>query len=108
MDRQRKLSLRARRVHGSAERPRMAVFCSLRHIYVQIIDDALGTTLAQASTRKQGLKSNQQAAAALGEQIAARAQEKAIKQVVLDRRTRKYHGRIKALAEAARKGGLHL
>ena len=106
MDRNRKQSLRAQRVMGTTQRPRMAVYCSLKHMYVQIIDDVAGHTLAQVSTRKQSLKPNQEGAKVLGKLIAESAKQGNISQVVFDRRTSKYHGRIKALAEAAREGGL--
>ncbi len=102
-----------RKVFGSAERPRMAVFRSLNNIYVQIIDDASGHTLAAASSldpdvkaRVNGGKPKSEVAALVGGVIAERALEKGIKSVVFDRGGFKYHGRAKALAEAARKGGL--
>ena len=106
MDRKRKQSLRARRVKGTTDCPRMAVFCSLSHIYVQLIDDERGLTLAQASTVKKGLKANIAGAKAVGQAVAESAKQKSLTRVVLDRRTRKYHGCIKALADAAREGGL--
>ena len=102
-----------RKVFGSAERPRMAVFRSLNNIYVQIIDDARGHTLAAASSldpdvkaRVNGGKPKSEVAALVGDAIAERAREKGIKSVVFDRGGFKYHGRAKALADAARKGGL--
>jgi large subunit ribosomal protein L18 len=108
-----------RRVHerirtklaGSPERPRLNVYRSVNHIYVQVIDDSSGTTLASASTAK-GKKAvkktggNVASAKEIGKEIAQRAQEKGIKKVVFDRGGYLYHGRIKALADAAREAGL--
>lgn len=100
------------RVEGTPERPRLNVFRSLSHIYAQVIDDRAGTTLASASTIDQdvrgqvaGLKKTEQARL-VGKVIAERALAKGIKQVVFDRGGYQYHGRIQALAEAARKAGL--
>ena len=101
-----------RRVSGVPERPRMCVFRSDRHIYVQIVDDTTGKILASASTlskefKEQGLKgSGVPAAKVIGALIAQRAGEKSIGQVVFDRSGFIYHGRIKALADAAREKGL--
>ena len=92
---------------GTSERPRLSVFRSLNHIYVQVIDDSSGKTLAAASTVE--LKSghnNAAAAAAVGKSIAGKASKAGIKTVVFDRGGFLYHGRIKALAEAAREAGL--
>ncbi|HZU31357.1 MAG TPA: 50S ribosomal protein L18 [Candidatus Angelobacter sp.] len=98
------------RLSGSAERPRLNVYRSLNHIYVQLIDDTSGKTLASASTsgKKSGKKTGGNVASAkeIGKAIAQRAQEKGIKKVVFDRGGYLYHGRIKALAEAAREAGL--
>lgn len=101
-----------KRVYGTPERPRLNVFRSLKHIYAQIIDDTQGHTLAAASTldpqlrdRLDGLKKTEQAKL-VGELIAQRALQRGIKRVVFDRGGYLYHGRVKALAEAARKGGL--
>jgi large subunit ribosomal protein L18 len=93
-------------------RPRLSVFRSGLHIYAQIIDDAAGATLAQASTIDKSLKGNLKATAnieaakAVGKLIAERATAKGIKEVAFDRGGYKYHGRVKALADAAREGGL--
>lgn len=99
-----------RKVAGSAERPRLAVFRSLHHIYAQLIDDAKGVTVASASTTETAWKGrsggNVAAAKEIGKLIADRAKEKGIKQVVFDRGGYIYHGRVKSLAEAAREGGL--
>ena len=101
-----------RRISGAAERPRLSVFRSLHHVYAQLIDDATGQTLAAASTREkavaEGLESNSSSAAAekVGKIIAERAKAKGINAVVFDRGGYKYHGRIKALADAARGAGL--
>ncbi|MCC6862251.1 MAG: 50S ribosomal protein L18 [Bryobacterales bacterium] len=99
-----------RKIHGTPERPRLAVFRSLAHIYAQVIDDAQRRTLAAASTveKEGGAKSggNVAGAKAVGQLIAARAREKGITRVVFDRGGYLYHGRVKALAEAAREAGL--
>ena len=106
----RKRHLRVRnRVAGTAERPRLNVFRSLAHIYAQIIDDEKGTTLAAASSVEkdfEGKGGNIAAAKAVGAAIAKKALEKGISEVVFDRGGYIYHGRVKALAEAAREGGL--
>jgi len=97
------------KVAGSTERPRLAVFRSVKHIYAQVIDDTVGHTLAAASSNeKSGIKSggNVAGAKAVGKLLAERAQEKGVKSVVFDRGGYLYHGRVKALAEAAREGGL--
>lgn len=99
------------KVTGSAERPRLNVYRSLNHIYTQLIDDANGVTIASASTvAKKGTEQkaggNVEAAKAVGKAIAEKAQEKGIKKVVFDRGGYLYHGRIKALADAAREAGL--
>jgi len=97
---------------GTTARPRLSVFRSLNHIYAQIVDDTKGATLAAASTRDPELrdqvkgKKKADAGGLVGQLIARRALEKGIKQVVFDRGGYKYHGRVKALAEAARKAGL--
>lgn len=99
-------------VHGTAERPRLNVFRSLHHIYAQIINDETGVTLASASTVEKevatGLAngSNIEAAKAVGAAIAKRAAEKGIEKVVFDRGGYIYHGRVAALAAAAREAGL--
>ena len=98
------------KVSGTAERPRLAVKKSLKHIYVQVIDDAAGKTIAAASTRDKdaGVKggSNKAAAKAVGALIAKKAKDKGVKRVVFDRGGYQYHGNIKALADAARENGL--
>jgi large subunit ribosomal protein L18 len=100
------------RLEGSQERPRLNVYRSLNHIYAQVIDDGNGVTLVSASTvqgRKKGEKrtgGNVASAKEVGKTIAQRAQEKGIKKVVFDRGGYLYHGRIKALADAAREAGL--
>ena len=100
------------RFNGTAERPRLAVFRSNNHMYAQIIDDTVGNTLVAASTLEKEIKSelektnNVDAAAYLGTVIAKRAIEKGIKEVVFDRGGYLYHGRVQALAEGAREGGL--
>ena len=101
-----------KKVSGTPERPRLCIFRSLSNIYAQIIDDTTGNTLAAASTLDEALKGkleltgNIQAGAAVGKLIAEKAAAKNIKQVVFDRGGYIYHGRVKALAEAAREGGL--
>jgi len=108
-----KRHLRVRRkVEGTPERPRLSVYRSSKHIYAQLIDDLAGKTLATASTLspevREGLKGtgNCAAAAKVGTLIAEKAKAAGIALACFDRGGRKYHGRIKALAEAARKGGL--
>jgi large subunit ribosomal protein L18 len=101
-----------RRVKGSGERPRLAVFKSGRHIYAQVIDDATGATIAHASSLDPSLKgekksgANRETATRVGTLVAERAKEKGIARVVFDRGGYIYHGKVKALAEAARQGGL--
>ncbi len=101
-----------KKLGGSAERPRLCVFRSLGHIYAQVIDDSRGATLAQASTLDTELKEKSVSAAKVaqaelvGQTIARRAQDAGIKEVVFDRGGYKYHGRVKALADAARAAGL--
>lgn len=100
-----------KKVKGSAERPRLAVFRSLNHIYAQVIDDTSGKTLATASTTEKslGLKTggNVDAAKTIGKTIAERAQAAGISHVVFDRGGYVYHGRVKALLDATREGGLN-
>jgi large subunit ribosomal protein L18 len=97
-----------RKVQGTPERPRLAVFRSVAHIYAQVIDDSKGHTLVAASSvEKEGKGGGNVAAAkAIGKSIAERAKEKGIRQVVFDRGGYQYHGRVKALADAAREAGL--
>ena len=87
-------------------RPRLSVFRSLKHIHAQIVDDASGKTLAAASSLKQKNGGNIKAAEEVGKQIAEKALAQKIVKVVFDRGSCPYHGRVKGLAEAARKGGL--
>jgi large subunit ribosomal protein L18 len=97
------------RVSGTQERPRLAVFRSTKHIYAQVIDDAQGQTLvAAASTEKdlRGKGGNVEGAKLIGKAVAERAKEKGIGKVVFDRGGYQYHGRVKALADAARSAGL--
>ena len=94
-------------VAGSKERPRLAVFRSLNHLYAQLIDDSESRTLASASTLQMKAKGNGVAQAAeVGKEIAARAKAAGVSSVVFDRGGFLYHGRIKALADAAREAGL--
>ncbi len=99
------------RVSGDAGRPRLAIFRSLNHIYAQLIDDDTGATLASASTVEADLRGstggNVEAARRVGRAIAERALAKGIEQVVFDRGGFRYHGRVKALADAARAAGLN-
>jgi large subunit ribosomal protein L18 len=98
------------KLSGTAQRPRLNVFRSNQHIYAQVIDDVNGVTLASASTMDKELsldsKANIAAATVVGELVAKRAVEKGVKEVVFDRGGYLYHGRVKALAEAAREAGL--
>jgi large subunit ribosomal protein L18 len=102
-----------KKISGSADRPRLAVFRSAKHIYVQAIDDVAGRTLAAASTRDKSLGdastkngSSVEAAKVVGNLIAQRLKDAGVTSVVFDRGGHVYHGRVKALAEAAREGGL--
>ena len=115
-DRRERIALRQRkRIAGTPERPRLRVFRSVAHIYAQVIDDMSGQTLASAASTEPSLKtvftkstrgSNVAGAKALGKAIAERLQQKGIKRVVFDRSGFLYHGRIRAVADAARKAGL--
>jgi large subunit ribosomal protein L18 len=115
-DRRKRISLRQRkRISGTAERPRLRVFRSVSHIYAQVIDDMTGTTLASAASTEPALKAqaadavrggNRAGAQALGKTIAERLIAKGIKRVVFDRGGYLYHGRIRAVADAAREAGL--
>jgi large subunit ribosomal protein L18 len=100
-----------RKVKGSGERPRLAVYRSLNHIYAQVVDDELGKTIVSASTTEKELRGttggNLDAARRIGKAIAERALEKGIESVVFDRGGYLYHGRIKALTDAAREAGLN-
>ena len=103
--------LRARKkINGTPERPRLVVTRSSRHLFVQVIDDVAGTTLASASTMEADLRATEADMSAkaklVGELIAARAKAAGVEQVVFDRAGNKYHGRIAALADAAREAGL--
>jgi len=108
-DARQRIHLRIRKtVVGTESRPRLAVFRSAKHIYAQAIDDAAGRTLASASTceKDTGYGGNIKSATAVGKLIAERCRSKDIETVVFDRGGFKYHGRIKALADAAREAGL--
>src|SRR5262245_36509304 len=100
------------KIVGTAERPRLTVFRSSKHIYAQLIDDLQGVTLAAASSVGKAMKANlpyggnAKAAAAVGKQLAETAKGKGIAKAAFDRGHYRYHGRIKALADAAREGGL--
>jgi large subunit ribosomal protein L18 len=109
----KKRHLRVRsKISGTAERPRLSVYRSLKHIYVQLIDDTTGRTLVSASTADkevgEGLQKTWdiEAAKAVGRAVAGKALSQGIKDVVFDRSGYKYHGRVKALADAAREAGL--
>ena len=98
-----------KRVHGTGERPRLAVYRSNKYIYAQVIDDVEGRTLAAASSQESGLRSdnlNLAAAAKVGEAVATRAKDAGVTAVVFDRGGYKFHGKVKALADAAREAGL--
>ena len=98
-----------RKISGSPERPRLAIFRSIKHIYAQVIDDGQGHTLVSASSNEKSGKTsggNLAAAKVIGKLVAERAIEKGIKKVVFDRGGYNFHGRVKALADAAREAGL--
>jgi large subunit ribosomal protein L18 len=105
----RRIGIR-KRISGTSTKPRLAIYKSLNHMYAQVIDDLAGRTLIAASTVEDAVKAdktgNKSAAAAVGTLLAQRAKEKGISAVVFDRGGFKFHGRVKALADAARKGGL--
>src|SRR5690349_16210957 len=115
-DRRVRIALRQRkRISGTAERPRLRVFRSVAHIYAQVIDDMNGTTIVSAASTEPSLKGsltggarpgNKAGAQALGKAIAERLKEKGITRVVFDRGGYLYHGRVRAVAEAAREAGL--
>ncbi len=115
-DRRTRIKLRLRkRIAGNEQRPRLTVYRSLSHIYVQVIDDATGKTVASAATTEASVKSglsgktrgsNKAGAELIGQTIAQRLKEKGITKVVFDRNGYLYHGRIQAVADAARKAGL--
>jgi len=104
----RKMGLR-KRIIGTTERPRMSVFRSLKHIYVQVIDDSTGRTLVAASDREKSptaTKGKVTSAKNIGKTLAERAAKAGVTKVVFDRNGYLFHGRVKALAEGAREGGL--
>ena len=115
-DRRQRIKFRIRkRVHGTNERPRLTVFRSVAHIYVQVVDDVHGNTIASASTVEPAVKGslpkkanggNVGGAKAIGKTIAERLLEKGVTRVVFDRNGFLYHGRVKAVADAAREAGL--
>lgn len=115
-DRRQRIKYRIRKkMRGTAERPRLSVFRSVSHIYVQVIDDLAGTTLAAASSVDAGVKAqmsdearsgNRKGAELVGRTIAERLKEKGITKVVFDRNGFLYHGRVRAVADAARAAGL--
>ena len=106
--RQRRHARVRKKISGSAERPRLAVFRSNRHIYVQLIDDVRSTTLAQASDAEVEAAGKTARAKAVGTLIAGRAKDAGIERVVFDRGGRQFHGRVAAVAEGAREGGLQI
>jgi large subunit ribosomal protein L18 len=115
-DRRQRIKYRIRRrVSGTVERPRLTIFRSVSHVYVQVVDDASGKTIASASTVEPSVKGalakkatggNVAGAKAIGKTIAERLIEKGVKRVVFDRNGFLYHGRVKAVADAAREAGL--
>jgi large subunit ribosomal protein L18 len=115
-DRRQRIRYRIRRrVNGTVERPRLTIFRSLAHMYVQVVDDTTGKTIASASTVEPAVKGalpkkanggNVAGAKAIGKTIAERLIEKGVKRVVFDRNGFLYHGRVKAVADAAREAGL--
>lgn len=112
VERRARIKLRIRKkIKGTAERPRLTVFRSNKQVYAQVVDDVNGNTLVSASSReksiavKEGAKKVEQAAM-VGSLVAEKCKEKGIEEIVFDRGGYKYHGRVKSLADAARKGGL--
>ena len=108
LERRRRARVRMQVKRSANGRPRLSVFRSNKYIYAQVIDDATGATVASASSIEKEVKSgaNQSVASEVGKLVAKRAAEKGIKSVVFDRGPYLYHGRVKALADAAREGGL--
>ena len=111
----RKVTQRARirrrirsKISGSAQRPRLSVFRSNKHIYAQLIDDAAGVTLAAASTREGDASIGVEASKAVGTRIGERAKEAGVDRAVFDRGGYRYHGNVRAVAEGAREAGLQL
>jgi len=112
LEKRSRIRLRIRKkISGTAEKPRLAVFRSNKQIYVQLVDDLKGVTLLSVSSKEKeiagnaGIKKTEQAKL-VGKSLAARCKEKGIENIVFDRSGYKYHGRVKSLAEAAREGGL--
>jgi len=112
LEKRSRIRLRIRKkISGTAEKPRLAVFRSNKQIYVQLVDDLKGVTLLSVSSKEKeiagntGIKKTEQAKL-VGKSLAARCKEKGIENVVFDRSGYKYHGRVKSLADAAREGGL--
>jgi|SRR6187402_37025 len=115
-DRRDRIRLRQRkRIHGTSERPRLSIFRSVTHIYAQVIDDMSGRTVASAASTESSLKTvfsgkvrggNLAGAEAIGKVVAERLKEKGITRVVFDRGGNLYHGRVRAVADGARKAGL--
>lgn len=105
----RRIGIR-KRVSGTGETPRLSIYRSLRHVYVQVVNDLDGTTICAASTMDKEFSGestgNVEAAKAVGKLIAERAKSKGVEKVVFDRGGFRYHGRVQALADAAREGGL--
>jgi large subunit ribosomal protein L18 len=95
-----------KRVEGTPERPRLVIYRSLKHIYVQVVDDSTGRTLAAASDLALGEGKKAERALAVGKQIAAKAKDAGITRVTFDRGGYRYHGRVRAVADGAREGGL--
>jgi len=95
-----------KKVHGTTQRPRLAVFRSAKHIYAQVIDDSEGTTIAHASSVAADGASKVDAAKSVGDAVAKACIDKGVEQVVFDRGGYRYHGRVRALAESAREAGL--
>jgi len=107
--RQRRHRRVRKRIAGAQDRPRMAVYRSNKHIYVQLVDDLEGRTVAAASSREvEGGGDKKDAAKRVGELIAQRAREAGVERAVFDRGGRLYHGRVRSLAEGAREGGLKI
>ena len=112
IERRTRIKLRIRKkLKGTAERPRLTVFRSNKQVYVQVVDDLNGKTLISASSREKSIAEKEVSkkvdqAALVGTLIAEKCKEKGIEEIVFDRGGYKYHGRVKSLADAARKGGL--
>jgi large subunit ribosomal protein L18 len=97
-----------KRIHGTSDKPRITVFRSNKHLYVQAVDDAVGKTIASSSDLESGVKNNKKGAAAVGEKLAEKLAQVEVQRAVFDRNGYLYHGVVAAVAEGVRKGGIQV